>query len=367
MSSAPEQKMPMTVLGRSGLVVSRLSFGSWVSFANQVDVDAPIKEGGSGAYDLMVAAFKAGINFFDNAETYADGQSELIMGKCIKRGIEQGVWRRSDLVVSTKIFFGTTKGPNNIGLSRKHIWEGTWASLNRLGLEYVDILLCHRADPVTPIEETVRAMNAMIERGWAMYWGTSMWSVAQIEEAMAICDRLGLVKPICEQPEYNMFARTKVELEYAPLFKHYGLGITAWSPLASGVLTGKYKGGKIPEGSRLSVESVGFLKDAKLGEDRYQIDKTELLRPLASRLGCSLAQLAIAWTIMNPHCSTTILGATKVEQLQENLKALEVLPKMTPEIMKEIDRLLESKPSPQVVEQQVCAFRQPEMIHGICN
>jgi len=361
------EQMPMTRLGRSGLIVSRLAYGSWVSFGEKVDIDKGVGSKGDGdsAYDLMVAAFKAGINLFDNAETYANGKSELMMGKCIQRGIEQGVWLRDDLVITTKLFFGTRPGPNNIGLSRKHLREGIRESLERLQLEYVDIVYCHRSDPVTPIEETCRAMNWIIDQGWALYWGTSMWSLANIEEAMATCDRLGLIRPIVEQPEYNMFRRDKVEQEFVPLYRNFGYGITCYSPLASGVLTGKYKGGQIPTGSRLATAAVSFLKDEKLGKDRYQIESTEELRPLAESLKCSLAQLAIAWTLCNDDCTCTILGATKISQLHENLKALEVLPKLTPEIMGEIDKITGSKPELPVVEKQTSEFRKQHEIHNI--
>jgi len=208
-------------------------------------------------------------------------------------------------------------------------------------------------------------MNWVIEQGWAFYWGTSMWSAADIQEAYAICDRLGLIRPICEQPEYNIFARTRMESEYLPLFRNHGMGVTTYSPLASGVLTGKYKGGQVPEGTRLAVSAVSFVKDNKLGRDRYQIDKTEELRPVAEKLGCSLAQLAIAWTLKNDNCSVTLLGATKVAQLQENIKALEILPKLDSSMMEEIDQIVANAPAGLVVDQQVRAFRMPIAIHGV--
>jgi voltage-dependent potassium channel beta subunit len=375
--------MPLAVLGRSGLLVSRLAYGSWVTFSDQIDIDsaqpcqrekAEEKQQAAakaesrereGAYALMVAAYKGGINLFDTAETYANGRAESIMGACIQRGIEEGVWTREDLVISTKLFFGYRAGPNQIGLSRKHIMEGTVASLARLRLAYVDLLLCHRPDPITPIEETVRAMNAMITCNKALYWGTSMWSVSQIEEAIGVCDRLGLIRPVVEQTEYNMFTREKMESEFLPLFRKYGLGITAFSPLASGVLSGKYKGGEIPPGSRLSLQNYGYVKEAKFGSESYQIDVAEKLRPVADRLGCKLSQLAIAWTLKNDNCTTTILGATKMHQLEENLKALEVMPLLTSDIMEEIEAIVHCKPSLCKVDQQVREFRKADRVHGL--
>lgn len=357
--------MPYALLGRSGLVVSRLSYGAWVTFGTQVDVDKAVGSAEfDSAYALMVASYKAGINFFDNAEVYANGQAETIMGQCIQKGLSEGVWKREDLVISTKLFFGTgSDKPNAKGLSRKHIHEGMLASLARLQLDYVDVLFCHRPDPITPMEETVRALDATITRGQALYWGTSMWSAAQLEEAIGICDRLGLVRPIVEQPEYNIFAREKMEHEYVPLFRKYGLGTTIWSPLASGVLTGKYAGG-IPEGARLGLPSYAWLKEAKLGRDGYQIAKTEELRPVAAKLGCSLAQLAVAWTLKNDDCTTTILGATKLSQLEENLQALAVLPKLTAEVMAEIDTITGWKVPHTRVEAQVNGIRKVDSIHG---
>jgi voltage-dependent potassium channel beta subunit len=287
------------------------------------------------------------------------------MGECIKRGIDAKEWTREDLVISTKIYFGVRDGPNYKGLSRKHIVEGTTASLARLQLSYVDILFCHRPDPITPIEETVRAMNHIIDKGQAFYWGTSMWSAVQIEEAIAVCDRLGLIRPVAEQPEYNLFARGKLESEYLPLFRNYGLGTTVWSPLASGVLTGKYKGGVIPEGARLGIPAYGFLKDAKMGSDSYQLEKAEVLRPIAEKLGCTLAQMAIAWTLKNDNCTTTILGATRLSQLEENLQALEVIHKLTPEVLAEIEAVVQNKPAPTSVEVQVANLRKSATIHGL--
>eukprot|EP00775_Hariotina_reticulata_P011048 gene11048-11203_t len=283
-------------LGNTGLKVSALSFGAWVTFGTQV----PLKQ----AKDLLSACREAGINFFDNAEVYAKGQAEEIMGKAFK---ELG-WKRSDIVVSTKVFWGGD-GPNDKGLSRKHIIEGT-------KLDYVDVLFCHRPDPDTPIEETVRSMNWVLDKGWALYWGTSEWTAQQLQEAWAVADRLGLIGPACEQPEYNMFARHKVEEEFKPIYESHGLGLTTWSPLASGILTGKYSGGDIPQGSRFALEQYKSLADKKLIEKRAQLDAVDLLKPIADELGCSLAQLALAWCMKYPQVSTVITGATRVEQVK---------------------------------------------------
>ena len=285
----------------------------------------------------MKAAYAGGVNLFDNAEAYASGGAETLMGEAIARGEAEGVWRRSDLVVTTKLFFGTALGANSRGLSRKHIVEGLAASLARLRLPYVDIVYAHRPDPVVPIEETVRAFNHVLDRGQAFYWGTSEWSCAQIAEACAVAGRLGLVPPQVEQPEYSLFARQRVELEYAPLYDSpAGLGLTTWSPLASGVLTGKYsglaRGAAAPAGSRLTVASYKFLLDAKLGGEAWQIEAADELAPLAAQLGCSRAQLAIAWVLRNERVSTCILGATTLAQLEENLAALDVLPRLTAEL-----------------------------------
>ncbi|KJE97207.1 K+ channel protein [Capsaspora owczarzaki ATCC 30864] len=337
--------MEYRLLGRSGLKVSLLSLGSWVSFKTQVETDA--------AFVLMKAAFERGCNFFDNAEGYAEGESERIMGEVIKRGEAEKVWTRPELVVSTKIYFGKN-APNSRGLSRKHIVEGTVAALKRMQLDYVDLIFAHRPDPITPMEEVVRAFNHLIDRGLAFYWGTSEWSAAQIEQAIGIADRLGLIRPLMEQPEYNIFARERVEHEYSNLYRDYGLGTTIWSPLASGILTGKYSQGKFPEGSRLSLESLAWLKDRKLAaENKWQFEAADKLLPIAEELGCSLAQLSIAWCAKNPHVSTVILGATSLKQLEENFKALEVVPKITPELIKRIDEIIGNKPKLTAVEAQV--------------
>eukprot|EP00803_Ostreobium_quekettii_P005675 evm.model.scf_1759.2 EVM.evm.TU.scf_1759.2 scf_1759:4266-10307(-) len=318
-------------LGRTGLKVSVLSFGAWVTFGKQVDVEQ--------AKQLMLKCYEGGVNFFDNAEVYAGGLAETVMGQAIK---ELG-WKRSDLVISTKIFWGGS-GVNDKGLSRKHLIEGLQASLKRLQMDYVDVLFCHRPDDSTPIEETVRAMNYLLEQGKIFYWGTSEWSAAQITQACEIAKRLHLVPPIVEQPEYHMFERTKVEVEFAPLYEEQGIGLTTWSPLASGVLTGKYSEGKIPEGSRLALDQFKAMANKKLVERRHQVEKVDQLRSLAAELGCSLAQLALAWCAANPHVSTVIMGASKVAQIEDNLKAMEVLPKLTPEVMEKIESIIQSKP-----------------------
>eukprot|EP01025_Chloroclados_australasicus_P008658 TRINITY_DN1313_c0_g1_i1.p1 TRINITY_DN1313_c0_g1~~TRINITY_DN1313_c0_g1_i1.p1 ORF type:complete len:332 (-),score=41.51 TRINITY_DN1313_c0_g1_i1:255-1250(-) len=313
-------------LGNSGLKVSTLSFGAWVTFGNQVDLE--------NAKGLMQKCVDYGVNFFDNAEVYANGEAEIIMGKCIK---ELGL-KRSDLVLSTKIFWGGS-GPNDKGLSRKHIIEGTKASLTRMDQEYVDLLFCHRPDESTPIEETVRAMNYVIDQGWAFYWGTSEWSAQQITQAWDIANRLDLIGPQMEQAEYNIFHRERVEQEYSRLYTEYGLGLTTWSPLSSGVLTGKYSGGQIPEGSRLALDKYKGLRERKLVEKQWQLEVVDNLRPLANELGCTLAQLAIAWCAKNPNVSTVITGATNEGQVHDNMRAMEILPKLSDDLMARIDRI----------------------------
>ncbi|KAK3005829.1 hypothetical protein RJ639_015687, partial [Escallonia herrerae] len=306
-------------LGRSGLKVSQLSYGAWVSFGNQLDV----KE----AKSLLQCCRDHGVNFFDNAEVYANGRAEEIMGQAFR---ELG-WRRSDLVVSTKIFWGGS-GPNDKGLSRKHIVEGTKASLKRLDMDYVDLIYCHRPDVSTPIEETVRAMNYVIDQGWAFYWGTSEWSAQQITEAWGIAERLDLVGPIVEQPEYNLLSRHKVEAEYVPLYNNYGIGLTTWSPLASGVLTGKYNKGTIPPDSRFALENYKNLASRSLVDD--VLKKVNGLKPIAEELGVPLSQLAIAWCCTNPNVSSIL----------ENMKAIDVIPLLTPTVLEKIEAVVQSKP-----------------------
>ncbi|CAH0493144.1 unnamed protein product [Peronospora farinosa] len=345
--AAPEHKMKYRYLGNSGLLVSRLSFGSWVTFNTQLDFEK--------AYSIMEHAYKQGINFFDNAETYANGQSETIMGKVVKAGVERKLWSREDLVISTKLFFGYKGGPNDMGNSRKHLVEGMKASLKRFGMDYVDLVFCHRPDPFTPMEETVRAMNFLIEQGWAFYWGTSEWRAQDIIEACEIADRLGLIRPIFEQPQYNILKRSRVEFNFDILYKKYNYGLTTWSPLASGILTGKYSKG-IPEGSRLSMPAYKSMLSNGLKEKAAKADK---LAEVAKEVGCSLAQLSIAWVAANPHVSTVILGATSIEQLDENLKAMEFVDKITPEIREKIDAIADVRPKLDLpIEPYVIKLRQ---------
>ncbi len=326
--------MEYRFLGKTGLKLSALSYGSWVTFGDQVNEDV--------AYECMKVAYEAGVNFFDNAEVYAKGKSEIMMGNIIKKA----GWKRSDLVISTKIFWGGD-GPNDRGLSHKHIMEGMNASLKRLQMDYVDLVFCHRPDLYTPIEETVWAMNLLIQQGKAFYWGTSEWSATQIMEAYGIARREHLIPPVMEQPEYNMFARQRVEAEYAHLYRTIGLGTTIWSPLASGLLTGKYNEG-IPEGSRLSLPGYEWLRQRFQGEAfERKVEAVKRLATIAQELGCTLAQLAIAWCLKNPNVSTVITGASKPEQVQENMQALQVVPKLSDEVMERIDGILDNKPRPE--------------------
>jgi voltage-dependent potassium channel beta subunit len=299
------------------------------------------------SYEIMAHAYKNGINFFDNAEAYGDGKSETIMGQCIKKGVEEGIWSREDLVISTKIFWSTKSvfaggsfGPNDIGLSRKHIVEGTKASLKRFDQDYVDLIFCHRPDPRTPIEETVRAMNYVIDQGWAFYWGTSEWNAHDVIEACEIADRLGLARPVMDQPQYSIFERSRVEYDFVNLYEKYKYGLTTWSPLASGILTGKYSK-STPEGSRLSVPMYkAYLADGL--EDR--IAKADKLAEVAKEIGATLAQFSIAWVAANKNVSTVMLGATSTKQLDENLKALEFIEKITPEIRAKVDEIVQFQP-----------------------
>jgi voltage-dependent potassium channel beta subunit len=310
-------------LGRAGLKVSELSFGSWVTYGNQVDMRA--------ARELMAAAFDAGVNFFDNAEIYAKGASEEIMGAVLK----ELAWPRIKYVVSTKFYWGMRTNPNDSNtLNRKYLLHAIDGSLKRLQLDYVDLVYCHRADPTTPIEETVWAMHDIISSGRALYWGTSEWSAEQIRAAWDIADRRNLHKPVVEQPQYNLFHRKRVEQEFKPLYADLGLGLTTWSPLASGLLTGKYRQG-IPAGSRGAVDGYAFLRDGLT--DKAKNDIVGRLEVVARDLDCSLAQLALAWCLKNPNVSSVITGATRVAQLAENMKALAVVPKLTGEVMHRID------------------------------
>ena len=327
MSSDAKKKMQYRRLGRSGLQVSVLSFGSWVTFDNQLKDDT--------ALECMQAAHDAGCNFFDNAEAYAGGESEAIMG----RVIEQLGWARHTYVLSTKFYWGIHGRVPNMQntLNRKYLMQAIDASLERLRLDFLDIAYCHRADPNTPLEETVWAMSDMITQGKALYWGTSEWTADEIRAAWDIAEKHHLHKPIVEQPQYNMFARRRVEQEYARLYEDIGLGTTIWSPLASGLLTGKYANG-IPEDSRGALPGHGWLADRLT--DPVQIAKVETLRPIAAELDCSLAQLAIAWCAANPRVSTVITGASRASQVVENFGAIDVLPQLTPEVMARIDALI---------------------------
>ncbi|KAI5062015.1 hypothetical protein GOP47_0022554 [Adiantum capillus-veneris] len=316
-------------LGRTGLKVSVLSYGAWVSFGNQVDLEE--------AKILLSRLREFGVNYFDNAEVYANGQAEIIMGQAMK---ELG-WIRSDIVISTKIFWGG-QGPNDRGLSRKHIIEGTVKSLQRLDMDYVDILFCHRPDASTPIEETVRSMNYVIQQGWAFYWGTSEWDARQITEAWEVANRLNLIGPAIEQPEYNLFARYKVEVDFAPLYNKFGMGLATWSPLASGILTGKYNHDRVPHDSRFALEDFKEFARATLVDE--VLLKVEGLIPIALELDVPLAQLAIAWCALNPNVSTVITGATKEHQVIQNMKALDVIPLLTPAILEKIEAVVQSKP-----------------------
>jgi voltage-dependent potassium channel beta subunit len=335
-NAATPAKMTYRFLGDSGLLVSKLALGSWMGFDEKHTVDA--------WYDMMKIAFQHGVNFYDNAEIYGNGQAEEVMGGAIQRGIADGVWSREDLVVTTKLFLGTTgwvkPTPNAQGISRKHIIEGTKASLRRMQLDYVDVVFCHRPEVYTPIEETVRAMNYVIEQGWAFYWGTSEWNASAIVEACEVADRLGLIRPIVEQAQYSLMERSKVEFEFAPLYKKYKLGLTTWAPLANGILTGKYSGG-VPEGTRFDD---AFFKNIFGGTFEDRVAKADKLMVIAKELGCSLAQLAMAWCVSNENVSTVLVGASRPSQLEENLKALAVVDKLTPEVKARMDEITPCSP-----------------------
>ena len=326
-----QSPMPYRRLGRSGLQVSLFSLGSWVTFHNQVD--------SAGVRDMMAAARDAGVNVFDNAEVYANGESERLMGEALA----QLRWNRLDYVVSSKYFWGLDRGtaeaPRVNGrdtLNRKYLLQAVDGSLKRLKLDFIDLVFCHRADPHTPIEETVWAMHRIIEQGKALYWGTSEWSADEIRAAWEVAERHHLHKPVMEQPQYHLLHRGRVEREYARLYDDLGLGLTTWSPLASGLLTGKYRNG-VPAGSRGAIESVSFLREGLLDSRRNAA--VGELEAVARELGCSVAQLALAWVARNPRVSTVILGASRLEQLQENLGALAVLPALTPDVLARIDAI----------------------------
>jgi voltage-dependent potassium channel beta subunit len=319
-------------LGKSGLQVSALSFGSWVTFHKQI-------EDGS-ADELMGIAYDNGINFFDNAEVYALGESEKMMGRVLKKKN----WDRTSYILSSKAFFGSrgkNNKPNQTGLSRKHLTEACHEALQRLQTDYLDLFFCHRPDKNAPVEEVVFTMNNLIQQGKILYWGTSEWSGVEIMDAHRVAQHYRLIGPTMEQPQYNLFERNKMENEFLGLFNTVGMGTTIWSPLASGLLSGKYNDG-IPEGSRLSLSGFEWLKDKVLLEDRLK--KIKKLGEYAAKLGTSVAALSIAWCIKNPHVSTAILGATKKEQLLDNLQALELQAKLTPEVMEKIDKIMQTKP-----------------------
>ncbi|MDE3251928.1 MAG: aldo/keto reductase [Bacteroidota bacterium] len=319
-------------MGRTGLELSVLSFGSWVTFHKQI--------ADNSADELMGLAYDNGINFFDNAEVYALGESEKMMGRVLSKKN----WDRTSYTLSSKAYFGwrgKENKPNQTGLSRKHLTEACHEALGRLQTDYLDLYFCHRPDTNVPISEVVWTMHNLIQQGKVLYWGTSQWSAAEIMEAHRVADQHHLIGPSVEQPQYNMFERFKMEQDYLPVFKNVGLGTTIWSPLAAGFLTGKYNNG-IPEGSRLAMEGFDWLKDRWVQDAK--LEKVKKLGVLANEMGVSLAALAIAWTIKNPHTTTAILGATKKEQLLENLKALEVAPLLTDEIVEKIETILQNKP-----------------------
>lgn len=321
-------------LGHSGLQVSVLSLGSWITFGNQISDEL--------ARDLMILAYENGVNFFDNAEVYAHGKSEIVMGK-ILRDLE---WERSSYLVSSKVFFGDGgKKPNQTGLNRKHVMEACHAALKRLQVDYLDLFFCHRPDKNTPIEETVWAMNHLIQQGKILYWGTSEWSAQEIMEAHMVARQLNLIGPVMEQPQYNMFYRRKVEVEYSQIYKTVGLGTTIWSPLASGSLTNKYLD-KYPKDTRMSLEDLEWLKERSLTQERLQ--SVRELNELAQGLGTSLAKLAIAWCAKNENVSSVILGASKKTQLEETLTSLDLIPLLTDEVTDKIEDILNNRPKPPV-------------------
>jgi len=319
-------------LGKSGLQVSAISFGSWVTFAHQI--------GDNLAEECMKTAYENGVNFFDNAEAYSSGKSEIVMGNILKKMN----WDRTSYIVSSKVFWGG-KLPNQTGLSRKHIVEACNAALKRLQTDYLDLYFCHRPDKNTPIEETVRAMETLIQQGKILYWGTSEWSSQEIMEAYSIARQFNLTPPTMEQPQYNMLHRERFENEYRRLYSEIGLGTTIWSPLASGVLTGKYNA-EIPQGTRMELPNMQWLKESALDgeEGKKKLEKVKKLNQLASELNTNLPRLAIAWCLKNKNVSTVITGASKVEQLKDNLLAMEVIEKLTDEVMEKVEEILENKP-----------------------
>lgn len=319
-------------LGKSGLQLSVLSFGSWVSFSKQINDKM--------ADELMGVAYDKGINFFDNAEVYALGESEKMMGRVLKKK----KWDRTSYTVSSKVYWGwrgKENKPNQTGLSRKHVIEACHEALQRLQVDYLDLYFCHRPDKNTPIEETVWAMNHLIQQGKILYWGTSEWSGVEIMEAHRVADKLQLIGPVMEQPQYNLFEREKIENEFLEVYKNVGLGTTIWSPLAAGMLSGKYNDG-VPKGSRFALDGFNWLKERWVVDDK--VKKVRKLSELAAKLGVSTASLSIAWCIKNPHVTTAILGATKKSQLLDNLKSLEVVSMLTTEVLEKIENIMKTKP-----------------------
>ena len=321
-------------LGKSGARVSELSYGAWVTFAKQADVDR--------AAQMIKTAYDAGVNFFDNAEVYEKGNAEIVMGTAIEKlGL-----RRDSYLVSSKVYGGVVQdpNPNQRGLSRVHIYDGCHQAMERLRVEHLDLYFCHRPDPRVPMEETVRAMTELIQQGKVRYWGTSEWSAQQIMEAHMVARQFNLIPPTMEQPQYNMFERYRFEVEYGRIYDTVGLGTTIWSPLASGMLTGKYNDG-IPEDSRVNLPGYGWLKRFFESEEgRSRIEKVRKLTKVADRLGTTMARMALAWCLKNPNVSTVITGASKVEQLEDNLKALDVVDQLTDEVLDEIEAILKTKP-----------------------
>jgi voltage-dependent potassium channel beta subunit len=350
----PKELMEYRHLGRTGLKVSLLSFGAWVTFGDQVDIEE--------AYQCMKIAYDNGCNFFDNAEVYADGKAEIVMGQVLKRMFEKDGIQRSDVVISTKLFWGTpyyhaqANKVNLKGLSRKRLYEGIKGSLKRLELDYVDVIFAHRMDSHTPMDEIVRGFNWIINQGYALYWGTSEWSAEEIREACEVANKLNLIGPCAEQPQYNMLHRTRFEFEYARLYQPpISYGTTIWSPLASGLLSGKYSNKQFQgQDNRLGQQGGAWLRE-KLesgegmnGLEEKNVDRImeiiENLKPIAEKLGVTLAQLALAWAAKNPNVSTVITGASRSSQVAENFKTLAVIPKLTPDVMEEIEKVLKNKP-----------------------
>ncbi|WP_127716458.1 aldo/keto reductase [Halobacteriovorax sp. HLS] len=322
-------------LGNSGLFLSSFSLGSWVTFKNQINTKS--------AVDMMALSYDKGINFFDNAEVYADGESEIIMGEALKKL----KWSRDTYCISSKVFWGGDR-PTQRGLNRKHVIEGCENALRRLQLDYLDLYFCHRPDLDTPIIETIRAMDTLVKQGKILYWGTSEWSAEQITEAYTISERYHLTPPTMEQPQYNLLHRERVEKEYSSLYSKYGMGTTTWSPLSSGILTGKYSAG-IPDGSRLSLESFSWLKEIyETPEGKKKLEIAANLLEFSAELGTNLAQLSLAWCLKNPNVSTIILGASRLEQIEDNIKALDVIDLLTDEVMEKIEEITNNRPEPHI-------------------